>query len=289
MTHPIQWNGSSTSFGPEYARAQNSRRLAGADEIAGAERVCRDLHKLGFSVEGGLFTASEVGAPHQRERVFILGLADAYGKRLERIWADTGKIGRPDAGRSAGLRDRAIVVDAESIRWGEGRTEPELRSGRPTTPSTDGAMDDATDGSGAGYGGVSGIEHMADAYRYEPSAFRRNAREVQDTSEGEGRTEYCSALSGRLGLPDFPPGPGDADGWREVLVRAPELEPAFRRVADGLASRIDIARVDRLRMLGNGVVPLEAGYALRTLITRLAARGSAGAARLIRMMEGTEG
>ncbi|HEY8354557.1 MAG TPA: DNA cytosine methyltransferase, partial [Methylophilaceae bacterium] len=39
----------------------------GADEIAGAERVWRDLRRLGFTVEGGLFTAAEVGAPHERE------------------------------------------------------------------------------------------------------------------------------------------------------------------------------------------------------------------------------
>lgn len=49
---------------------------AGADEIAGAERVRRDLHRLGFKVEAGLFTASEVGASHERERLFILGVAD---------------------------------------------------------------------------------------------------------------------------------------------------------------------------------------------------------------------
>jgi DNA (cytosine-5)-methyltransferase 1 len=70
--------------------------------------------------------------------------------------------------------------------------------------------------------------------------------------------------------------------WRDVIARAPELEPAVRRMADGVA-----ARVDRLRMLGNGVVPLEGAYALRTLATRLAASGSAGATRLVRMMEAT--
>lgn len=64
-------------------------------------------------------------------------------------------------------------------------------------------------------------------------------------------------------------------------------------MADGLASGLDGTRfhrerVERLRMLGNGVVPLAAGYALRTLATRLAARGSAGAARLVRMMEAAE-
>lgn len=39
---------------------------AGADEIAGAERVWRDLRKLGYAVEAGLFTAAEVGASHER-------------------------------------------------------------------------------------------------------------------------------------------------------------------------------------------------------------------------------
>ncbi|MGV1985618.1 DNA cytosine methyltransferase [Agrobacterium sp. 22-221-1] len=330
---------------------------AGADEIAGAERVCRDLHKLGFSVEGGLFTASEVGAPHQRERVFILAVADSDRRQQPRRAAEP----REEVGRWAqaqpsgsGSRDFGALVHAErterrphSIRghepdrkdrgWSEasgGIGEPgELvgysagsgslpsshprihriqegrgawdgqseRSGRPMDdasiersgpvpiqPRRQGKASADVDGTGARHGSVSNLEHMADAYSNEPAAFRRNAREVQDTPEGEGRTEYRSALSGRLGLPDFPPGPGDAEGWRDVLVRAPELEPAFRRVADGVASRMDIARVDRLRMLGNGVVPLEAGYALRTLITRLAARGSAGAARLVRMMEGTE-
>src|ERR1700732_674913 len=62
----------------------------------------------------------------------------------------------------------------------------------------------------------------------------------------------------------FPPGPSELDAWRTILGRAPQLDPALRRMADGLAFR-----VDALRMLGNGVVPLEAAYAIRTLVTRL--------------------
>jgi hypothetical protein len=50
--------------------------------------------------------------------------------------------------------------------------------------------------------------------------------------------------------PAWPPGPGDADGWARYLRCAPDLEPAVRRGADGLAHR-----VDRLRLCGNGVVP----------------------------------
>ncbi|NTE87223.1 DNA cytosine methyltransferase [Agrobacterium rubi] len=293
---------------------------AGSDEIAGAERVCRDLHKLGFAVEGGLFTAAEVGAPHQRERVFILAVADPDRRQQPR--RSTGpreEVGRRAYAQSPGSgsggcgalvyaersewRPHAVSrhePNGEDCRWSEASSwigEPSelvddtsIARGGPISiqPRRQGKACADLDGASAGYGSVSNLQHLADANGDEQAALGRNAREVPHASERESWAEYGSALSGRLGLPAFPPGPGDADGWRHILSRAPELEPAFRRVADGLATRMDIARVDRLRMLGNGVVPLEAAYALRTLITRLAARGSAGAARLVRMMEGIE-
>jgi site-specific DNA-cytosine methylase len=37
----------------------------------GFESVWRDLCDMGYQVEAGIFTASEVGAPHKRERLFI--------------------------------------------------------------------------------------------------------------------------------------------------------------------------------------------------------------------------
>jgi DNA (cytosine-5)-methyltransferase 1 len=42
-------------------------------------------------------------------------------------------------------------------------------------------------------------------------------------------------------------------------------------VADGLADRVDLARTARLRLTGNGVVPLQAAYAWRVLRERFAA------------------
>ena len=68
-------------------------------------------------------------------------------------------------------------------------------------------------------------------------------------------------------------------GLRAAVV-SEIAQSCLRRRSDGLA-----ARMDELRMLGNGVVPLQAAYAFRTLCARLAARGSAGAARLVRLME----
>ena len=80
---------------------------------------------------------------------------------------------------------------------------------------------------------------------------------------GRGRADGRPSEHGGE-LPLFPPGPGDLEAWRAVLARDPSLEPAIRGVADGLASR-----VDRLRLLGNGVVPLQAAYAFCTLLARL--------------------
>ena len=55
----------------------------------------------------------------------------------------------------------------------------------------------------------------------------------------------CGALR-----PAWPPGPEDFDGWREALQIDPTVEPSIRRVAHGHPHRMD-----RIRALGNGIVP----------------------------------
>ena len=60
--------------------------------------------------------------------------------------------------------------------------------------------------------------------------------------------------------PLFPPAPSDFASWHRVLGREPHLEPAVRRMADGVADELD-----ELRGAGNGVCPLAAALAYRTL------------------------
>jgi hypothetical protein len=87
-----------------------------------------------------------------------------------------------------------------------------------------------------------------------------------DGAGSQGRGDDIGEHPGQR--PSWPPGLGDADGWERFLRDAPDLEPAVRRGADGLAHR-----VDRLRLCGNGVVPLVAAHALRTLAAELLADG----------------
>lgn len=57
----------------------------------GYDQVYRDLRSLGYRVESGIYTASEVGAPHQRERLFILAiLGDTGRESLERSGFGSG-------------------------------------------------------------------------------------------------------------------------------------------------------------------------------------------------------
>jgi DNA (cytosine-5)-methyltransferase 1 len=251
---------------------------AGDDEIAGAERICRDLRKLGFTVEAGLFTASEGGASHERKRLVILAVANG----IDQQWgggpntsrqrqgelgpgdgcfelADTfgrGRWAEGDGSKSAEIAVEAgePMVDAEGVGRRKRRSKPEFRTRRTASAIPSAAV-----------GNTNIVE-----FREQPSAWEQSLIQYQH---------------GTCGKHLFPPRPDDIESWRSALAASPELEPAFRRVADGLASRVDIGRLDRLRMLGNGVVPLQAAYALRTLCTRLAARGSSGAVELVRLME----
>ncbi|MEO9900734.1 MAG: DNA cytosine methyltransferase [Nisaea sp.] len=213
----------------------------------GLEAVLRSLRDLGFTPAVGVFSAEEVGATHERQRVFIV----AY----------------------------RAVEDAELARTGS-RTPPAGEPGRNTVDWR-GALLRRGDGS-------TGADWPAAAS--EPLDYSASARRDRSGQRPEALSEGRKRLSGdgRTGL--FPPAPGDMPKWSAALAMAPDLAPAvafgdiarqarefaalvatgqleeaevestLRRMVDGLASR---SRA--LRLLGNGVCPLAAGYAWRTL------------------------
>jgi DNA (cytosine-5)-methyltransferase 1 len=68
--------------------------------------------------------------------------------------------------------------------------------------------------------------------------------------------------------PAWPPSPSDTDAWEKVSEQYfPATKPPVRRVANGLAR--GLGEADKLRILGNGVVPQQAALAYTLLSGRI--------------------
>ena len=77
----------------------------------GYGEVYRSLRDMGYSVEAGIFTAEEVGAPHQRERLFILAIKLGNTNNF-------AKESRGEGGELCGTGDFNSLKKGE---WGEKR------------------------------------------------------------------------------------------------------------------------------------------------------------------------
>jgi len=201
----------------------------------GLEAVLRSLASLGYDVVWGAFQAGQMGASHKRERIFILAHlakdADGIGRRGR---SDGDSRGSQRQTETSGLRrSMAKLADLNE----DGRCE---QWGRREQQTHQGDL------------GLLG-EELADA--------RRQLSQSEDVG-GQPAVEESGAQK-----PIFAPGPQDLDLWARVLVQSPSLEPSVCRMADGVADRLEY-RSDRLRLLGNGVVPLQAAVALRVLADR---------------------
>ena len=250
----------------------------------GFPEVASGLVGMGYRLAAGLFTAAEVGAPHKRERLFILAIRD--GDELAdpaRLLWDPVEWGEPDGDAAAMAdaprqRQREPADEADALAGsGQARDEPR-DDGRDVADAADrqlsepGRRPEAREGSGrdgAGLADADGERRMP-AERGQPQDGQSDPCQPHvDDADGAGSQGRGDDIGEHAGQrPAWPPGPGDADGWDRYLRAAPNLEPAVRRGADGLAHR-----VDRLRLCGNGVVPLVAAHALRTLAAELLADG----------------
>ena len=211
----------------------------------GFEQVHDDLCNLGYRVKAGLFTAAEIGAPHLRERLFILAYRN--GERCRGI-----------LGAAAGENDPQGWTQcvADTVPGGDSFAAtglPLFEAGFNQPPNGQ-ALPDETDMAHPACAGAGQYQ------RRSRNMFDGGQQELGD-AHGAGLERWGNdRINGENAQQPFPPSPADGDGWRRYLAQRPRLEPAICGGADGLAYR-----VDRLRLCGNGVVPLVAAYALRTL------------------------
>ena len=202
----------------------------------GLREVISDLESLGYTTAWGIFSAREVGAPHQRKRVYIM--ADSSGQRS-----------RDHAGQTADEGWEFSSERRKTVRQGD----REKRAVRFDATGTDGANSVANTES---YGGRRELRQLPKA--------NESVRESQEYRENEARKSYDAGQNGansvantRCAAQRSDWGSGDGHSlWTP--------EPRLGRVVDGCANR-----VDRIRLLGNGVVPQTAAKAWMVLSEEL--------------------
>lgn len=205
-------------------------------ELAAFRRPRVDLESLGYRVGPAVrVSASDVGAPHQRDRWWVLGClpdADQVG-RDGRAWAQR------EGWRDESADNSTVLADSSRNGWGEGGAKPEGPQRRSDASQCGQAMAD-TSGTGLAQGRApsgSGEE--------QPELAERSVDPHPDGQRKPQPQGLKSDERGRL---------GNVAWW--------ESEPDVGRVVDGCPDR-----VDQLRLLGNGVVPLACAVAFRTLLS----------------------
>ncbi len=263
--------------------------------------VGRTLEEMGYRTEVGIFSASEIGAPHQRKRVFFLGISDSVrsglcrGGSSEECRDDSNWI-QSNEGERNELRsevERCSIAPMGNTEHDGLSTEQKLRGSSKTSNDwrqkeqreaselerTSRPIDGASLSGCKEDGELVNTESKLRQHETEQkgrdsigAASQGGHKELVDTdTEGlqgfSERQEWNSddpwATSQWMGT--FPARPNqDQYEWEQPRV----LEKGIPQSELGGAVDGATDRVDRLRLLGNGVVPYTAAKAFTTLLTR---------------------
>ena len=243
---------------PRFVFVENSPMLTSR----GLGRVLGDLASMGFDARWGVLGAADVGANHQRDRIWIVAkwrgqLSHTQHDRIRRweqqqesIKETPRKVTDPSINRLQEQADQQIMESQgwSELQLGESRdsskvayTRCQLRSERNTTE-----LDSQTEvGTFSSVHDKSSGQGQANLANSTSIGQQRQRKHEQPISSKEG-CDWETNLIKSIGSPNF---------W--------QAEPNVGRVADGVA-----AGVDRLKAIGNGQVPLCAATAWRILTER---------------------
>ena len=246
----------------------------------GLESVLQDLEGAGYDSTWGIFSAEEVGAPHQRKRIFILANANSYALRkqsggsgrenrtsetLSGVNGETRFMANPD---SHDRGDRSSTLARERWPWMEHRGSGE----RQLVGQTEETMANTkSKRSNDRQHGERGKTTQKSRLRGKARASGEEvANTINERSQGRLQGRQDSQWEGEHGHTGRSSSAHQQQG-SEIC----DVELNLGRGFDGVASWLDGSwelgiprvtsdqknRVDRLRLLGNGVVPQTAAKA----------------------------
>lgn len=232
------------------------------------QHVLRELERVGYKAEAGIFSAAEVGAPHQRKRVFILAIradlkpsgyelisnelrsdepSTVYpaGRGAEQYQWEPPRVTLADASRSSKAIKGAVV---HKNRRGVGRAGQGVQSKR--TAQEPHTVDTSREG-------MVNTDSRGEESRIEQRKLLQIKTREKQTDRPARRGDFITDAAEHI------QGPIESKMGRDV-------DGAAYRVGDEQLYRAFDNRTDELRLLGNGVVPYTAVKAFRVLFERLA-------------------
>lgn len=254
-----------SGMGPDYVCIENVAAITGR----GLSRVLADLAQTGFDAEWQCLRASDFGAPHQRERIFIVAYPMREGQSPIRNRLSTW------TNNTISTPSTKNVADFSGIRSNSWRTQPE-RQQRETYTHSNGSSELAdpqstecqrtgntwarrtrfTDSSAS----VADASSTGQQKRNTPTIAdeERHASWRTRSPGSTGQSQSCLGrvfawLPSKLDRSYWPAGPGEQQySWeppRTVTGKQPN-------------------RVARLKALGNSIVPQITEYIGHCIITR---------------------
>ncbi len=253
-----------------------------ADGESVLKHVLESLEELGYSATAGIFSASEVGAPHQRKRVFIMAYRNcggvSGGRRSEDCWQKLrrflGREGewssvRGEAQRCRDTHGRGHTEGGDmadtNVQRLEGWIERATFQNEPKQADVRSASSSCEPGELADTDSSRGREDWE-----QPELW--TTRTEQSPEGSRLRSGQGAFTQGQEGFTESWPARPDQEQheWEEPRTIA---KSELGGTTDGAGTSMDPTanRLDRLRLLGNGVVPQVAERAFRVLSMRLEA------------------
>jgi len=276
--------------------------------------VLRTMESMGYRTTAGIFSASEVGAPHQRKRVFILGMDIAYNDRHRKDRGGNKKEDSIQKEHRQEIHRGMLNRTSEELGYSKHNGHVAIKKSRgvdkTSNHKSEGQKNPIELEGTSGRGVSTDIQGCNELPNSEDIGRRRRSDRDRDDEERVSeqalqkqpilwsKTQRCGRIMQYPARPNEPQHdweeprvvgdtegkqstPKDYRGKSRSFGESEQIESgggdsrSLRKSNWKIESRLGRAtngsahRLDRLRSLGNGIVPDCAAKAFVTLINRL--------------------
>lgn len=211
----------------------------------GLREVVEELEGLGYKTTWGIFSASEVGAPHQRKRVFIMAYRNDSGRGQDWLSAEFwSSVSQQSSGHCrvanalAGHQIWPSLPGETQYNWEPPRVVANAKSKQNRGEQLTGVSTDVTSTS----------DRMADTDGGSLGKLSRTTERSISQGDGQKTTDNQRQIESPLGR---------------------DIDECPDRMDDAELHVTCDNRTDELRLLGNGVVPATAERAFRVLVGQI--------------------